>query len=99
MALTRKAAEGQLELLLPDQDVEAWEHAVLVTTMHASRTTLMRLIANIQAALRHVNKIAQQLPAVDRWKTLPQYIVARRVPRQHRKLLDTGQICPANCGF
>jgi hypothetical protein len=31
IALTRKAAEGQMELLLPDQDVELWEYAVLVT--------------------------------------------------------------------
>ena len=31
VALTRKAAEGQMELLLPDQDVELWEYAVLVT--------------------------------------------------------------------
>jgi len=31
MALTRKATEGQMELLLPDQDVELWEYAVLVT--------------------------------------------------------------------
>jgi len=31
VALTRKAAEGQMELLLPGQDVELWEYAVLVT--------------------------------------------------------------------
>jgi hypothetical protein len=31
VALARKAAEGQMELLLPDQDVELWEYAVLVT--------------------------------------------------------------------
>jgi len=31
VALTRKAAERQMELLLPDQDVELWEYAVLVT--------------------------------------------------------------------
>jgi hypothetical protein len=31
VALTRKAAEGQMELLLPDQEVELWEYAVLVT--------------------------------------------------------------------
>jgi len=31
VALTRKAAEGQMELLLPDEDVELWEYAVLVT--------------------------------------------------------------------
>ncbi len=31
VALTRSSAEGQMELLLPDQDVELWEYAVLVT--------------------------------------------------------------------
>jgi hypothetical protein len=31
VALTHKVAEGQMELLLPDQDVELWEYAVLVT--------------------------------------------------------------------
>jgi hypothetical protein len=32
VALTRKVVEGQLELLLADQDVEVWEYAVLVTS-------------------------------------------------------------------
>jgi hypothetical protein len=32
VALTRNSAEGQMELLLPDQDVELWEYAVLVTS-------------------------------------------------------------------
>ncbi len=31
VALTRKAAEGRMALLLPSQDVELWEYAVLVT--------------------------------------------------------------------
>ncbi len=31
VALTRSSAEGQMELLLPDQDVELWEYAVPVT--------------------------------------------------------------------
>ncbi len=31
VALTRKAAEGRVEYLLPDQDLEQWEYAVLVT--------------------------------------------------------------------
>jgi hypothetical protein len=30
VARSRKAAEGQMELLLPNQDVELWEYAVLV---------------------------------------------------------------------
>ena len=32
VALTSNSAEGQMELLLPDQDVEVWEYAVLVTS-------------------------------------------------------------------
>jgi hypothetical protein len=32
IALTRKAVEGQLELLLPDQDAEVREYAVLMTS-------------------------------------------------------------------
>jgi hypothetical protein len=31
VAPTRMAAEGQMEFLLPEQDVEIWEYAVLVT--------------------------------------------------------------------
>ena len=31
VALTRNSAEGQMELLLPDHDVELWEYTVLVT--------------------------------------------------------------------
>jgi hypothetical protein len=31
VALTRNSAEGQMELLLPDQDVDLWDYAVLVT--------------------------------------------------------------------
>jgi hypothetical protein len=197
VALTRKAAEGQLELLLPHQDVELWEYAVLVTSsgyplesmaqlyrdradaengfdelknqwgwggfttqdiercqtsaravallynwwswycraakpearmeaitsralllagvgratqqagqttlhltpMHAAKTVLMMLIANIRAALRHIRTVAEKSPATDRWKTLLDYIVARIIPRQPRKLLDTGPLLLANCGF
>jgi hypothetical protein len=187
VALTRASAEGQMELLLPDQDVELWEYAVLVTnsgyalesmaqlyrdradaengfdelknqwgwggfttqdiercqssarvvaliynwwswycraakpearmeaitsralllaavgratkhagrttlyltTMHASRTALMLLIANIRAALGHVREVAEQSPATERWKTLLDYIVARIIPHRPQKLLET----------
>jgi hypothetical protein len=197
VALTRNSAEGQMELLLPDQDVEVWEYAVLVTnsyypldamaqlyrdradaengfdelknqwgwggfttqdiercqtsaravaliynwwswycraakpearmeaitsralllaavgratkhagkttlyltTMHASRTALMLLIANIRAALRHVNGIAEQLPATDRWTILLEYIVAKIVPLRPPKLLKTCALLTGNCCF
>jgi Transposase DDE domain len=197
VALTRKTAEGQMELLLPDQDVELWEYAVLVTNsgyrlesmaqlyrdradaengfdelknqwgwggfttqdiercqtsaravaliynwwswycraakpearmeaitsralllasvgratkhagkttlyltpMHASRTALMLLIANIRAALGHVRKVAEQSPSADRWKTLLDYIAARIIPRRPRKRLETGALLLGNCCF
>jgi hypothetical protein len=197
VALTRKAAEGQMELLLPEQDVEIWEYAVLVTNsaypldamaqlyrdradaengfdelknqwgwggfttqdiercqssaravaliynwwswycraarpqarmeaitsralllasvgratkhagqttlyltpMHAARATMMALIANIRTALSHVKRVAEQLPTVDRWKILLNYIVARIIPHRPRKRLHTGSLLLANCGF
>ena len=67
------------------------------TTMHASRTALMRLIANIRAALSHVRTVAEQSPAVDRWKTLLDYIVARIIPNRPRKRLETGALLLGNC--
>lgn len=197
VALTRKAAEGQMELLLPHQDVEVWEYAVLVTSsnyplesmaqlyrdradaengfdelknqwgwggfttqdmercqtsaravaliynwwswycraakpearmeaitsrvlllaavgratkhagqttlyltpMHAARATLMLLIANIRAALTHVRTVAEQLPSVDRWKTLLHYIVARIIPRRPSKLFPIATRLSDNCSF
>ena len=197
VALTRKAAEAQMELLLPDQDVELWEYAVPVTSsgyplesmaqlyrdradaengfdelknqwgwggfttqdiqrcqtsaravalvynwwswycraakpetrmeaitsrawllasvgratqhagkttlyltpMHAARTTLMMPIANIRAALSHARTVAERLPAVNRWKTLLNYIVARIIPHRSRKRLETGALLLGNCCF
>jgi hypothetical protein len=187
VALSRNCADGQMELLLPDQDVELWDYAVLVTNsgyalesmaqlyrdradaengfdelknqwgwggftnqdiercqtsaravalvynwwswycraakpearmeaitsralllaavgratkhagqttlyltpMHAAKTTLMLLIANIRAALSHVRRVAEQSPTADRWKTLLDYIVAKIIPRRPQKLLET----------
>jgi hypothetical protein len=54
---------------------------------------------SICAAPSHVRKLAEQSPAADRWKTLLDCIVARIIPRQPRKLLETGQPLFANCGF
>jgi hypothetical protein len=197
VTLTMNSAEGQMELLLPDQDVELWEYAVLVTNssyalesmaqlyrdradaengfdelknqwgwggfttqdiercqtsaravaliynwwswycraakpearmeaitsralllasvgratqhagqttlyltpMHAARTTMMLLIGNIRAALSHVRRVAEQLPEVDRWKTLLDYIVARIVPHRPRRRLETGSLLLSNCCF
>jgi hypothetical protein len=60
-----------------------------LTPMHAAKTNLMRLIANIRAALGHVKKVAEQYPAADRWKTLLDYIVARIISRRPQKRLET----------
>jgi Transposase DDE domain group 1 len=197
VALTRKATEGQLELLLPEQDVELWEYAVLVTNssyrlesmaqlyrdradaengfdelknqwgwggfttqdiercqtsaravalvynwwswycraakpearmeaitsralllaavgratqhagkttlhltpMHAAKATLMRLVANIRAALTHVRRVTEQSQNADRWKTLLDYIVARIIPQPSRKLLRTSPLLAGDCRF
>jgi hypothetical protein len=37
-----------------------------LTPMHAAKTVLMMLIANIRAALRHVRTVAEKSPATDR---------------------------------
>jgi hypothetical protein len=67
--------------------------------MHAARTTLMRRIANIRAALTQVRTVAEQLPAADRWKTLLDYIVAKIILHRPRNLLWTCALLPGNCGF
>jgi hypothetical protein len=55
--------------------------------MHAAKTTLMLLIANIREALSHVRRVAEQSPAADRWKTLLDYIVAMIIPHRSQKFL------------
>ena len=77
----------------------AGQTTLYLTPMHAAKSALMLLIANIRAALSHVRKVAEQSPATDRWKTLLDYIVARIIPRRPRKLLDIGPLWLANCGF
>jgi hypothetical protein len=60
-----------------------------LTPMHAAKTTLMGLIANIRAALSHVRSVTEQSPTADRWKTLQDYILAKIIPRRPQKLLET----------
>ena len=43
VALTRNSAEGQMELLLPDQDVELWEYAVLVSNSRCPLESMAQL--------------------------------------------------------
>ncbi len=84
-------------------DNRATKHAgqatLYLTTMHAARTALMLLIANIRAALSHVRKVAEQSPSTDRWKTLLDYIVARIIPHRPQKLLKTCALLASDCGF
>ena len=61
------------------------------TAMHASRTALMLLMANVRAALSHVREVAEQSTATERWKTLRDCIGARIIPHRPQKLLET---CP-----
>jgi hypothetical protein len=77
----------------------AGKTTLYLTPMHASRTALMLLIANIRAALGHVRKVAEQSPSADRWKTLLDYIAARIIPRRPRKRLETGALLLGNCCF
>ena len=77
----------------------AGQTTLYLTPMHAARATLMILIANIRAALTHVRKVAEQLPATDRWKTLLDYIVAKIIPPRPRNLLQTSALLPSNCCF
>jgi hypothetical protein len=67
----------------------AGQTTLYLTPMHAAKTTLMVLIANIRAALSHVRRVAEQSPTADRWKTLLDYIVAKIIPRRPQKLLET----------
>ena len=77
----------------------AGQTTLYLTPMHAAKTTLMLLIANIRAALCHVRRVAEQSTATDRWKTLLDYIVARIIPRRPRKLLQTSALLTGNCCF
>jgi hypothetical protein len=77
----------------------AGQTTLYLTPMHPARTTMMVLIANVRAAISHVRRVAEQLPTVDRWKTLLDYIVARIIPHRPRKRLETGALLLGNCCF
>jgi hypothetical protein len=50
-----------------------------LTPMHAQAGLIKSMVANVQAAIRHVNKAAEQLPKLDRWRVLVGYICQRIV--------------------
>lgn len=52
-----------------------------LTPMHADTGLIKSMIANVQAAIQHVRRAAEQLPKLDRWASLVAYICARIVGR------------------
>jgi hypothetical protein len=50
-----------------------------LTPMHAEAGLIKSMIANVQAAVRHVKNAAEQLPKLDRWRALVAYICQRIV--------------------
>ena len=55
----------------------AGQYTLHLTAMHAAGKTLIALVTNIRLALSHVKAVAEQLPSVDRWQVLLNYIVAK----------------------
>lgn len=52
-----------------------------LTPMHAQVGLIKTMIANIQAAIAHVRRAAQQLPKIDRWRVLLGYICEQITPQ------------------
>lgn len=68
----------------------AGQCTLYLTAMHAAGKSLIALITNIRLALAHVKMIAEQLPTVDRWQALLNYIVSkitRRPPPIYARLV------------
>ena len=57
----------------------AGQTTIYLTTIHAAKATLMKLIENIHAALQYMKNIAEQLPAANKWNTFIDYVVAKIV--------------------
>ncbi len=55
----------------------AGQTTLYLTAMHAASQHLIALISNVRNALAHVKTIAEQLPKVDPWHTLLNYIVSK----------------------
>jgi len=68
----------------------AGQYTLYLTAMHAAGKSLIALVSNIRLALAHVKMIAEQLPMVDRWHVLLNYIVSkitRRPPPIYDQLI------------
>ena len=57
----------------------AGQTMLYLTPMHAEVGLIKSMIANVHAAIRHVRAAAEQLPGLDRWKVLLEYICRRIV--------------------
>jgi len=57
----------------------AGQTTLYLTPMHAEVGLIKSMIANVHAAIRHVRAAAEQLPELDRWKALLEYICQRIV--------------------
>ena len=71
----------------------AGQCTLYLTAMHAAGKSLIALISNIRLALAHVKAIAEQLPTVDRWQALLNYIVSkitRQPPPIYARLITLG---------
>ena len=68
----------------------AGQYTLYLTAMHAAGKSLIALVSNIRLALAHVKMIAEQLPTIDRWHVLLNYIVSkitRRPPPIYAQLI------------
>lgn len=67
----------------------ATQHAnqtiIHLTPMHAAKTTLINLVANVRAALTHVRTLAEQLLNPDRWLLFLDYVIALIASRLQSK--------------
>jgi len=71
----------------------AGQCTLYLTAMHAAGKCLISLISNIRQALAHVKTSAEQLPSIDRWHALLNYIVSkitRRPPKIYDQLFALG---------
>jgi hypothetical protein len=71
----------------------AGQTTLYLTAMHAAGQHLITLISNIRLALAHVKARAKQLPLLDRWHVMLNYIVAKitkRPPKIYDQLFAIG---------
>ena len=57
----------------------AGQTMLYLTSMHAEAGLIKSLIANVHAAISYVRRAAEQLPKLDQWATLVDYICRKIV--------------------